>query len=96
VLDVLPLFADAGVDAVVITDIAVDGTLAGPDLDGLAAALRRSGLPVIASGGVGTLDDLRALTALEVDGRRLAGAICGKALYEGRFTVADALAALSG
>lgn len=93
VLDALPRFADAGVDAVVITDIAVDGTLAGPDLDGLTAALKRSDLPVIASGGVGTLDDLRALAALDVDGRRLAGAICGKAIYERRFTVAEALAA---
>ena len=51
---------------------------------------------MIASGGVGTLDDLRALAALEVGGRRLAGAIAGKALYEGRFTVAEALAALAG
>ena len=94
VLDVLPRFADAGVDAVVITDIAVDGTLAGPDVEGLAAALRHSELPVIASGGIGTLDHLRALAALDVDGRRLAGAICGKALYEGCFTVAAALDAV--
>ena len=88
-------FEDAGVDAVVITEISRDGTLDGPDLDGLAAAARphrasRSS-PV---GGVGSLDDLRALARLEVDGRRLAGAIIGKALYEGRFTVAEALAAL--
>ncbi len=94
VLDVLPRFTDAGVAAVVLTDIGVDGTLAGPDRAGLAAALAATDLDVIASGGVGSLSDLRALAALEVDGRRLAGAICGKALYEGRFTVAEALAAV--
>lgn len=92
VLDVLPRFEDAGVAAVVITEIAVDGTLAGPDLTGLVAALERTALPIVASGGVGTLDDLAALRDLSGAGRRLAGAITGKALYEGRFTVADALA----
>lgn len=95
VLDVLPRFEQAGVAAVVITEISVDGTLAGPDLAGLAAALGRTALPVVASGGVGSLDDLHALDSLEVGGRRLAGAITGKALYEGRFTVADALGALA-
>jgi phosphoribosylformimino-5-aminoimidazole carboxamide ribotide isomerase len=94
VLDVLPRFEDAGIDALVITEISRDGTLAGPDLDGLAAALGRTRLAVIASGGIGSLDDVRALARLEVDGRRLAGAITGKALYEGRFTVPEALAAL--
>lgn len=95
VLDVLPRFADAGVAAVVITEIAVDGTLAGPDLAGLQAALERTELAVIASGGIGSLDDLRALAALAAGERHLAGAITGKAIYEGRFTVAEALAALA-
>jgi phosphoribosylformimino-5-aminoimidazole carboxamide ribotide isomerase len=94
VLDVVPRFADAGVDALVVTDIGVDGTLAGPDLAGLAEVLARTPLDVIASGGIGGLDDLRALDALDVGGRRLAGAITGRALYEGRFGVAEALAAL--
>ncbi len=49
---------------------------------------------MVASGGVGTLDDLRALDGLEAGGRRLVGAIVGRALYEGRFTVTEALAAL--
>ncbi len=49
---------------------------------------------VVASGGVGSLDDLRALAALEAGGHRLAGAIVGKALYEGSFTVEEALAVL--
>jgi phosphoribosylformimino-5-aminoimidazole carboxamide ribotide isomerase len=95
VLDVLPRFEDAGVAAVVITEIMVDGTLAGPDLAGLGAALERTTIPVIASGGIGALTDLRALAGLERGGRRLAGAITGKAIYEGRFTVAEALTALA-
>jgi phosphoribosylformimino-5-aminoimidazole carboxamide ribonucleotide (ProFAR) isomerase len=74
--------------AFVITDIARDGTLAGPDVAGLAAAVAATAVPVIASGGVGTLDDIRALAA--IDG--LDGIIVGRALYEGRFTVVEALA----
>jgi phosphoribosylformimino-5-aminoimidazole carboxamide ribotide isomerase len=92
-LEVLPWFEDAGVAAVVVTQIARDGTLAGPDLEGLAAVLSATALPVIASGGVGALDDLRALAALSVAGRRLAGVIVGRALYEGRFSVEEAIAA---
>ena len=95
VLDVLPRFEDAGVAAVIITEINVDGSLDGPDLAGLSAALDRTAMPIIASGGVGTSDDLRALAALGRDGRRLAGAITGKALYEGRFTIEQALEALA-
>jgi len=94
VLDVVPRFADAGVEALVVTEIGRDGTLAGPDVDGLAAVLARTELAVVASGGVGSLDDLRALRALSVDGRTLAGVIVGKAIYEGRFDVPAALAAL--
>ncbi len=96
VLDVLPRFEDAGVAAFVVTEINRDGTLAGPDLDGLAAALARTTVPVIASGGIGTLEDLRALARLEAGGRRLAGVITGKALYERRFGVAEAIDALAG
>lgn len=73
--------------AFVITDIGRDGMLTGPDVAGLAAAAARTRVPVIASGGVATLADLRALAA--VDG--IAGVITGKALYEGRFTVSEAL-----
>lgn len=96
VLDVARSFADAGVDAFVVTDISRDGTLEGPDLVGLRDVVEATPVDVIASGGVGTLDDLRALTAVEADGRRLAGAITGKAIYEGRFTVAEGVAALEG
>jgi len=94
VLDVLPRFQDAGIAAVVVTEISRDGTLAGPDLVGLGAVLARTSIPVIASGGIGTLDDLTALAALQAGERRLAGAITGRALYEERFTVEQALAVL--
>jgi phosphoribosylformimino-5-aminoimidazole carboxamide ribonucleotide (ProFAR) isomerase len=77
-----------------VTSIARDATMEGPDLEQLALALDATAVPVIASGGVGGLSDLDALRSLERSGRRLAGAIVGKALYEGRFTVAQALAAL--
>jgi phosphoribosylformimino-5-aminoimidazole carboxamide ribotide isomerase len=87
-------FEDAGVAALVVTEIGRDGTLEGPDVDQLGSVLAASSIPLIASGGVGTLDDLRILDALEVAGRRLAGAITGRALYEGRFDVAGALEVL--
>ncbi|MFN8036600.1 MAG: 1-(5-phosphoribosyl)-5-[(5-phosphoribosylamino)methylideneamino]imidazole-4-carboxamide isomerase [Acidimicrobiia bacterium] len=86
-------FEGAGVAALVVTEIGRDGTMAGPDLDQLASVLAASTIPLIASGGVGTLDDLRALAGLEAGGRRLEGAIAGRAVYEGRFTVAEGLAA---
>lgn len=78
----------AGAAAFVITNIAKDATLEGPDVEGLAAAAAATPIPVVASGGVGTLDDLRALA-----GTGVAGVIVGKALYEGRFTIEEALAA---
>ena len=96
VVDLARRFADAGVEALVVTEIGRDGTLAGPDTEGLAAVVAATGVPVIASGGVGTLADLEALAALEVDGRRLAGAICGKAIYEQRFSVSEGVAVLDG
>jgi phosphoribosylformimino-5-aminoimidazole carboxamide ribotide isomerase len=88
-------FADLGVGAFVVTEISRDGTMEGPSLDQLGAVLQATDTPVIASGGVGSLGDLAALAAVQVEGRRLAGAIAGRAIYEGRFTVAEALASLS-
>ncbi|MEO1059115.1 MAG: HisA/HisF-related TIM barrel protein [Actinomycetota bacterium] len=82
-------FPDAA--AFVVTDIERDGMLAGPALDGLRAAADAATAPVIASGGVAKLDDVRRLSG--IDG--LGGVITGKALYEGRFTVANALAVLN-
>ncbi|MGH3728634.1 MAG: bifunctional 1-(5-phosphoribosyl)-5-((5-phosphoribosylamino)methylideneamino)imidazole-4-carboxamide isomerase/phosphoribosylanthranilate isomerase PriA [Micromonosporaceae bacterium] len=90
--EVLERLNKAGCARYVVTDITKDGTLRGPNLDLLADVCARTDAPVIASGGVSTLDDLRALAALEPAG--VEGAIVGKALYAGAFTVAEALAAL--
>jgi phosphoribosylformimino-5-aminoimidazole carboxamide ribotide isomerase len=96
VLDLVAAFADAGVSALVVTEIERDGTLEGPDLAGLARVLAATDVPVIASGGVGSLGDLRALARLAVEGRALDGVIVGRALYEGAFTVGAALEACAG
>lgn len=85
-----------GAEAVVVTQIQVEGLMGGPDLSGLTEVLAATDLEVVASGGVGTLADLLALDAIEAGGRRLAGAIVGTAIYEGRLDVADAVAALAG
>jgi phosphoribosylformimino-5-aminoimidazole carboxamide ribotide isomerase len=76
--------------AFVITDIARDGMLEGPDVDGLRSAAAHATAPVIASGGVASLDDVAVLAGVP----GIAGIITGKALYEGRFTVAEALKVL--
>ncbi|MGZ0219514.1 MAG: 1-(5-phosphoribosyl)-5-[(5-phosphoribosylamino)methylideneamino]imidazole-4-carboxamide isomerase [Acidimicrobiales bacterium] len=96
VLDVARSFADVGVDAFIVTDISRDGTLEGPDIGGLIEVLGATSVDVIASGGVGTPNDLRELAAVEVDGRRLAGVIAGKAIYEGHVDVAEAVMLLRG
>jgi phosphoribosylformimino-5-aminoimidazole carboxamide ribotide isomerase len=89
----------AGVAAVIVTAIERDGTLEGPDTEGLGEVLAATSIPVIASGGVGSVDDIARLTRLEVDPghagphRRLAGAITGKALADGRMTVKEGVAA---
>jgi phosphoribosylformimino-5-aminoimidazole carboxamide ribotide isomerase len=82
-------FADAGVAAIVYTDIARDGALTGIDAAATAAFAREAGLPVIASGGIASLADIEALTAYAKDG--IAGAICGRALYDGRVGAKAAL-----
>lgn len=91
--EVLAPLDGAGLAAVVVTEIGRDGTLEGPDLELFATALEATAADVIASGGVGSLADLEALATLETGGRRLAGAIVGKALHEGVFTVEEAVAA---
>jgi phosphoribosyl isomerase A len=77
----------------VVTDVTKDGTLRGPNLDLLRDVCARTSRPVVASGGVSSLDDLRAIAALTPLG--VEGAIVGKALYAGAFTLEEALAAVS-
>ncbi|RSD25123.1 1-(5-phosphoribosyl)-5-[(5-phosphoribosylamino)methylideneamino]imidazole-4-carboxamide isomerase [Mesobacillus subterraneus] len=84
-------FADAGAETFIFTDIATDGTLAGPNVEATSQLASETGKSVIASGGVSSLDDLLALRELSSDG--VSGAIVGKAIYEGRFTVKSALEA---
>jgi phosphoribosylformimino-5-aminoimidazole carboxamide ribotide isomerase len=93
--DLLVRFARSGAAAVVVTQIHVDGTLEGPDVATYELALATDGPPVIASGGVGGLDDLRRLAAVRIGERGLAGVVVGRAIYEGRFTVRDALATVA-
>jgi phosphoribosylanthranilate isomerase len=81
-----------GCSRFVVTDVTKDGTLAGPNLDLLSNVAARTDAPVIASGGVSSLDDLRAIATLTGSG--VEGAIIGKALYAGRFTLPQALAAV--
>ena len=76
--------------AFVITNIARDGMLTGPDVEGLRASAAATTIPVVASGGVAGLDDLRLLAAVP----GITGVITGKAIYEGRFSVAEALEVL--
>jgi phosphoribosyl isomerase A len=82
-----------GCPRLVVTDVTRDGTLAGPNLDLLHMVCAQAGGPVIASGGVASLDDLRAIAALAPAG--VEGAIVGKALYAGSFTLEQALEAVS-
>jgi phosphoribosylformimino-5-aminoimidazole carboxamide ribotide isomerase len=88
-LDLALAFEDAGVAAIVYTDIERDGALAGVNVEATAALARALSTPVIASGGVASLADLRALKAREPDG--ISGVICGRALYDGRIDLAAAL-----
>jgi phosphoribosylanthranilate isomerase len=82
-----------GCSRYVVTDVARDGTLAGPNLELLAEVCARTDRPVVASGGVSSLDDLRALSGLT--GLGIEGAIVGKALYAGAFTLQEALAVVA-
>jgi phosphoribosylformimino-5-aminoimidazole carboxamide ribotide isomerase len=88
-LEIARRFEDAGVAAIIYTDIARDGMLKGLNLDATIALADAVSIPVIASGGLASLDDVRALLAPPA--RKLAGAIAGRALYDGRL---DATAAL--
>jgi phosphoribosylformimino-5-aminoimidazole carboxamide ribotide isomerase len=82
-------FEDAGVAAIVYTDVARDGMLKGLNLDATIALADAVSIPVIASGGFASIDDVRAL--LTARAQKLAGAIVGRALYDGRLDAAEAL-----
>ncbi len=89
--EVLDRLERQGCSRFVVTDVTKDGTLNGPNLELLTSVTERTNAPVIASGGVSSLDDLRAIATLT--DRGVEGAIVGKALYAGRFTLPEALAA---
>ena len=92
-LDLARRYEDAGVAALIFTDIELDGAMEGPNVEATAALARAVSIPVIASGGVSSLDDLRAL---KDSGAPLDGAISGRAIYEGRLDVGEAVALLRG
>jgi len=87
-LELVRRFEDCGVAAVIFTDIGRDGALKGVNLDATAALARAVSLPVIASGGVASIDDIRALVA---DESGIEGVITGRAIYDGRLDLAEAL-----
>jgi phosphoribosylformimino-5-aminoimidazole carboxamide ribotide isomerase len=89
VLEIARRFEDAGVAAIIYTDIARDGLLKGLNLDATITLANAISIPVIASGGLASLDDIRAL--LEPRARKLAGAIAGRALYDGLLDATQAL-----
>ncbi|MEH2481262.1 phosphoribosylformimino-5-aminoimidazole carboxamide ribotide isomerase [Nitrobacteraceae bacterium AZCC 2146] len=90
VLEIAQRFEDAGVAAIIFTDIARDGLLKGLNLDATIALAESISIPVIASGGFASIDDVKAM--LEPRAKKLAGAIAGRALYDGRLDPAAALA----
>ncbi|MBK8974254.1 MAG: 1-(5-phosphoribosyl)-5-[(5-phosphoribosylamino)methylideneamino]imidazole-4-carboxamide isomerase [Hahellaceae bacterium] len=87
-VDLAKDFADAGVSSIVYTDIARDGMMQGVNVEATAALARESGLPVIASGGVTNMDDIRRLLAVADAG--IVGAITGRAIYEGTLNLREA------
>ncbi len=91
VTDLARSFEDAGVAAIIYTDINRDGAMQGPNIEATAALARAVSIPVIASGGVSSLDDLIALRDCGVE---LDGAISGRALYDGAIDLAEAIRAL--
>ena len=91
VTDLAKSFEDAGVTAIIYTDIMRDGAMGGPNIEATADLARAVSIPVIASGGVSSLADLNALKATEV----ISGAISGRALYDGAIDLSEALKALA-
>lgn len=94
--EVVALFDAVALAAYIVTQIQVDGTGEGPDVGLYRSLLAATDCPIVASGGVGSLDHIAALAALEVAGKRLDGVIVGRALYDGAFTLSQALAVAAG
>ena len=90
-VDIAAKVSDWPLAAIVYTDIATDGTMQGPNVPATAAMIKATNTPIVASGGVGTLEHLKALAPLN-----LQGVIVGKAIYENAFTVEQAIDALDG
>ncbi len=88
--EVLARLEDAGCPRYVVTDVTKDGTLKGPNIELLREVMQRTKKPVVASGGISSLQDITDLRALVNEG--LEGAILGKSLYAGKFTLEEALA----
>ena len=91
VTDLAKSFEDAGVTAIIYTDIMRDGAMGGPNIEATADLARAISIPIIASGGVSSLADLKALKATNV----ISGAISGRALYDGAIDLSEALKALA-
>lgn len=87
-MDAVRIFENAGVASFIYTDVSRDGTMQGPDLEGLSQLAEVTNLPVVASGGIASLEDLRKVARLRPEG--IAGAIVGRALYEHKFSVGEA------
>ncbi len=94
VVDLAKKFEDYGVEAIVYTDIGRDGMLTGVNIEATVKLARELKVPVIASGGINSLKDIKELASFEADG--IAGAIAGRALYEGTLDFKDALKAAKG
>ena len=88
-LEVAIKVSDWPLAAIVFTDIATDGTLAGPNVESTLEMAKATKVPIVASGGVGTLEHLRALRKLPIQ-----GSIVGRALYEGTMTIDEAIKTL--
>jgi phosphoribosylformimino-5-aminoimidazole carboxamide ribotide isomerase len=87
-LEAATVFEDAGASMFVYTNVGRDGTMAGPDVRGLQQLLDSTDLPVVASGGIASLDDLRKLAYMHDEG--VSGAVIGRALYEHKFGISEA------
>ena len=92
-LDIFERFEEVDVDAFIVTHFERDGTLEGPDIDAYKELISSTTKDVIASGGVGSTDDLRNLTTLSDNGRTLSGVIVGRAFYEDKFSLSEAIKA---